>query len=254
MKKYLALILIVSLASCKAKKAIAVSNVTEKTTTEKIIEGYYNNKIDFSSLYIKANVKYKDSKQTQAVTAEIRIKKDTVIMVSIRFLGITMAKTLITPDKVKYYEKINSKFFEGNYAALTDFLGTELDFQKVQNLFIGRVMDDLKNQNYNNYLEDKMFKLESTGNNNTKKTFFFNEKYQLKKEIISQAQQNRILEINYPSFKEYPYGFLPETILIDATQEKGNTTLIFDYTNVSFNESLSFPYSVPEGYEQVFIK
>jgi hypothetical protein len=255
MKKYTLILLAIIAVSCKTKAIVATkSKVTEKTETEKIIEGHYYNKTAFSSLYIKANVKYKDAKQSQSVTAEIRIKKDEIIMVSIRFLGITMAKALITPDKVRYYEKINGKFFEGNYAALTEFLGTDLDFQKLQNLFIGKAFDDLRNEKYGNTLEDKMYKLESLSDGNTKKAFFFNEKFQIKKEIISQTQQNRILEVNYPNFKEYPEGVLPNNILIDATQEKGNTTISFDYNNISFNEELNFPYNVPEGYEQIFIK
>jgi hypothetical protein len=62
----------------------------------KIIGNHYNNKSNFSTLYIRANAKYADDKQTQNVTAEIKIKKDEQILVSIRFLGITMAKALIT--------------------------------------------------------------------------------------------------------------------------------------------------------------
>jgi hypothetical protein len=255
MKKYTLILLAVFAVSCKTKAIVETkSKVTEKTETEKIIDGHYSNKSSFSSLYIKANVKYKDAKQSQSVTAEIRIKKNETIMVSIRFMGITMAKALITPDKVKYYEKINGKFFDGNYAALTDFLGTDLDFQKVQNLFIGQAFDNLRKEKYNNILEDKMYKLESLLDASTKKAFFFNEKFQIKKEIISQVQQNRILEVVYPSFKEYPDGFLPDAISIEGTQEKGNTSISFDYTNISFNEELNFPYSVPDGYEQIFIK
>ncbi len=255
MKKYLAIITIVLMFSCKSKAIIErESKVTEKTETDKLIENHYANKSSFSSLYIKANVKYKDPKQSQSVTAEIRIKKDEIIMLSIRFMGITMAKAFITPDKVKYYEKINGKFFDGNYVALTDFLGTDLDFKKVQNLLIGQAFDDLQKGKYSNTLEDKMYKLEILNDQNTKKSFYFNEKFQIKKEIISQAKQNRILEINYPSFKEYPNGFLPNAVLIEGTQEKGNNLISIDYANISFNEELNFPYSVPEGYEQVFIK
>ncbi len=259
MKKYLIILSLIVMVSCKTKAIVSTkSKVTEKThseiSAEKIIDEHYNIKSNFNSLYIKANIKYKDTKQSQTVTAEIRIKKNEVILVSIRFLGITMAKALITPDKVQYYEKINGKFFDGNYAALTEFLGTDLDFYKVQNLFFGQAFDNMKNQKYTYSLEDKMYKLESLTGINTKKDFFFNEKFQIKKQIISQVQQNRILEINYPSFKDYPEGFLPEAILLDATQEKGNTSISVAYTNVSFNEELNFPYNVPSGYEQIFIK
>lgn len=255
MKKYTLIILLFAIISCKTKAIVTEkSKVTEKTDTEKIIEGHYNNKSDFSSLYIKANLKYKDAKQSQSATAEIRIKKNEVISLSIRFLGITIAKAMITPDRVQYYDKVNGKYFDGDYAALTDFLGTDLDFTKVQNLFIGKAIDDLKQGVFINSLEDKMFKLESISNENTKKTYYFNHKFHVSKVIINQVLQNRILEVNYLTFKEYPEGFFPENIMIDATQEKGNSNILFNYNSISFNEELSFPYSVPEGYERIFIK
>jgi hypothetical protein len=69
----------------------------------KIIGNHYNNKSNFSTLYIE-QIKYADDKQTQNVTAEIKIKKDEQILVSIRFLGITMAN-IDNSNSVSYYEK-----------------------------------------------------------------------------------------------------------------------------------------------------
>ncbi len=255
MKKYLGLLLLVFLISCKAKSVVASSNATDKITTDKIIENHYNNKKDFSTLYIKSSAKYKDEKQSQSVTAEIRIKKNETILVSIRFLGITMAKALITPDKVQYYEKIGGKYFDGNYEALSKFLGTDLDFNKVQNLFVGQALDDLKKDKYKNSIEDKWYKLENVLDKNNKKSFYFDsEKFLIQKEVISQTEQQRMLQVIYPSFKEYSLASLPESIQIEAVQEKGKTNINLDYNSVSFNEELSFPYNVPDGYERIFIR
>jgi len=113
MKKYISLFLVIFLVSCKAKVVVvpetkvATDNIM---TADKIIENHYNNKNDFSTLYIKANAKYQDDKQSQNVTAEIKIKKDDRILISVRVLGITMAKAMITPTSVQYYEKIGNKY------------------------------------------------------------------------------------------------------------------------------------------------
>ena len=146
MKKYIGLLSFCLLVSCSAKKAVVAEKVAnDKLSAEKIIENHYKNKLNFNTLYIKSSVNYKDSNLSQNVTAEIKIKKDEIILVSIRILGITMAKALITPEKVQYYEKLNSSYFDGNYSALSKLLGAELDFQKVQNLLLGEAFDNLKN-------------------------------------------------------------------------------------------------------------
>jgi hypothetical protein len=37
-------------------------------------------------------------------------------------------------------------------------------------------------------------------------------------------------------------------------QKKGKTEISIDYNSITLNEDLSFPYSVPNGYDRIFIK
>lgn len=255
MKKYIGLASILALFSCTAKRNLVAEIVAnKKLTSEKIIENHYNDKMSFSTLYIKSSASYKDDKQSQNVTAEIKLKKDEKILISIRFLGITMAKALITPDKVKYYEKINGSYFEGNYAALSQWLGTDLDFHKVQNMLIGESFDDLKIGKYVTTLEDKLYKLSTNSNTGINKIFYLGtDNFLVKKQEISQSAQGRMLLVSYPERKEASGAFLPLRISIEAIQNSGKTNININYNSVSFNEDLSFPYSVPESYKRVFI-
>lgn len=259
MKKYIAILLVSVFAiSCKSK-AVAVQNntteVVEAKTDKKAIDKHYDNKLDFKTLYIKSSAKYVDEKQSQNVTAEIRIEKDKQILVSVRFLGITMAKALITPTSVSYYEKINSTYYEGDFTSLSKWLGTELDYSKVQNLLVGEALDDLRKAKYTQTIVENLLRLEEEKDSNIKKTFFLDpEKYLLQKEQISQPSENRMLEIKYSVSKVFDQGVLPTAIEINAVQPKGKTDINLNYNNISFNEELSFPYSVPSGYKKVIIK
>jgi hypothetical protein len=254
MSRHIALALLIVMASCKSKAVLAEKSAEKKMSPEKILENHYANTKDFSTLYIKATAKYEDSKQTQNVSAEIKIKKDEMILVSIRFLGITMAKALITPKEVKYYEKINGQYFEGNYAALSQWLGTDLDFQKVQNMLIGEPFDDLRNKKFTSAITDQLYTLEDDSDKSASKTYYFEaEQFLIKKQQIEQSQQQRALLIFYPNYAATNQILLPTGLVIEADQNKGKTNIKVDYNSVSFNEELSFPYSVPEGYERIFI-
>jgi hypothetical protein len=259
MKKYIALVLLsVFVISCKSK-AVAVQN-TDKTAEapkedKKAIAKHYDNKLDFKTLYIKAAAKYVDAKQSQNVTAEIKIEKDKQILVSVRFLGITMAKALITPTAVSYYEKINSTYYEGDFTSLSKWLGTELDYSKVQNLLVGEALDDLRKGKYTQTIVENLFKLDDEKEDKIKKTFYLDsDKYLLQKEEISQPAENRMLKISYADSKTFEQGILPTSIEINAIQPKGETDINLNYNTISFNEELSFPYSVPSGYKKVIIK
>jgi hypothetical protein len=244
---------IISLASCKSKAVLAEAKAKETLPSETIIANHYKNAKDFKTLYVKASAHYEDEDNTQNVSAEIKIKKDEKILISIRVLGITMAKALITPTEVKYYEKIGGKYFEGDYSSLSRWLGTDLDFRKVQNLLIGQALDDLTKGNYKASIDNKMYRIENDDTNTIKAFYFEAGKFLIKQEQIIQPQQNRMLKVSYPNYTEYPQAVLPSGIDIEASQPKGKIKINIDYNSATFNQEMSFPYSVPEDYEQITI-
>lgn len=254
MRRIVTFLLVLSLVSCKSKKALTETDASGKLTATSIINNHYNNKYDFSTLYIKANVKYRDEKNTQNVTAEIKIKNNEKILVSVRFLGFTVAKALITPTEVKYYEKISGNYFEGNYAALSNWLGTDLDYNKVQNMLLGFPVDDLNQSKYDVEIVEKLFKLSDKKNQSTQKNFYFEaENFTLKKQEIIQESASRKLQIDYNEFHKQDKNIYPLSFKIEARQNTGRNIIDVEYKNITLNEDLSFPYSVPDGYDRIFI-
>jgi hypothetical protein len=166
-----------------------------------------------------------------------------------------MAKALITPSSVQYYDKIGNKYFEGDYSSLSKWIGTDLDYQKLQNMFLGKTIDDLHASKYDASIIEKLYKLQSNPDSNTNKAFYFeSDNYLVKKQEINQSLKNRTLQIEYPDYKRYESMILPLSLAIDARQKESKTNINIEYKNISFNEELTFPYNVPEGYERIFIE
>lgn len=255
MKKIMALGLVVmALVSCKPKQAIlAEQSADEARTAAEIINGHYANDKNFKTLYIKADARYSDKNTSQKLSADIRIKKDEKILVSIKFLGITMAKALITPDNVSYYEKLNGTYFNGNYAMLSRWLGADLDYTKVQNLLLGKALYNLKEGRYTAKIENDLYSLKSGSGSIMKEFLFEGANYLLKKELITQGgMEARSLNIQYPAHREYPEAVLPAVIKIEAEQ-KDRVSIDIEYNTVTFDDDFSFPYEVPSGFEQIFL-
>ena len=241
--------------SCKSQTIVNEVFASQNIPSEIIIANNLSNKIDFTTLVIKANVKYKDDKQTQNVSAEIKIQKNEKISVIVRFLGFTMAKALITPTAVQYYEKLGGKYFEGDYTTLSSWLGTDLDFDKVQNLFLGKPLNDLTKDTFVASILDNFHKLQSVKDSTYTKNYFFeSDKFLIKKQEFSQVSQNRALQIFYPNFQLINEMILPLSLIIDAKVDNSNNNITIDYRSVSVNEEITFTYAVPEGYERIFIK
>lgn len=255
MRKIIPFLLVLALLSCKSKQKVIASQpveTAETATMSNVIKNHYAIKRDFKTAYIKANIDYADEKQSLSLSADIRIKKDEIILVSVKMIGITMAKAIITPTQVRYYEKIGGKFFEGDYKTLSNLLGTDLDFQKAQNILLGQAIDDLSKGNYSLSMEEGSLKLEETTKENFNKSYLFDiNSFWLKRQEITQKTPERKMMVNYSNYNLYPECVLPVELLIFANQDNKTTKITIEYKNATFNEDLAFPYSVPSGYEQI---
>ena len=256
MYKYIGLLLVFSIISCKTKqKTVATEPVktdVSSITIANIIQNHYQVKRDFTTAYIKADIDYKDDKQSLGLSADIRIKKGEIILVSVKMIGITVAKAIITPTQVRYYEKLNSKYFEGDYKTLSNWLGTDLDFKKIENMLLGQAIDDLTLGKYTLKTDENGVNLEDIANLNfTKKWLFDGTNFTLKNQEIIQKTPQRKLLVNYLNYKFFPESVIPGELLILANQAEKATTIGIEYKNCTFNQELTFPYSVPSGYQQI---
>ena len=51
---------------------------------------------------------------------------------------IPIAKLLVTPNKVSFYEKFQKTYFEGNYDLINTPLNTNFVYSDLENLFLGK--------------------------------------------------------------------------------------------------------------------
>ena len=73
----------------------------------------------------------------------------------------------------------------------------------------------------------------------------------IKRQEITQKTPERKMMVNYSNYNSYSECVLPGELLIFANQDNKTTNITIEYKNATFNEDLTFPYSVPSGYEQI---
>lgn len=256
-KIILGLFVVTLVTACKTKQKVVEQTVAKEEVTDNrakdVIKKHYENVLNFETASIRSSADYQDKKQSISINADIRIKKDEIIWINLKFFGIPMAKALITPTRVSYYEKTNNTYFDGDYSILTKMLGTDLDFQKVQNLLLGRPIDNLTKEEFIAEIADNLFQLKSKKKADVEKAFSFETaNYLLKKQFINQVSKNRNVLVNYPSFFNQDNMFLPTGVSILANQQD-QVKIDIEYKKITFNETLSYPYSIPDGYSMVKI-
>lgn len=243
------------LASCKSTSVVTDSRAAAMSAN-KVIKKHYANTFNQETIIARMKVKYRGKSNLPGVTASLRIEKDNTIWISLSKLGFPVGKVLITPNKVSYYEKINRTYFEGDFKLLSDWLGTELDFEKVQNLLLGQAILDLKEARYSVDLQENNYQLKPRKPNELFDILFLinASNYKIDKQQVHQTGKDKTLTIDYKKYEKISNESFPKEIRIAALDGKYITTIDVDYRSVEFNKPVSFPFKIPNNYKEIVLK
>ncbi|MGD1945976.1 MAG: DUF4292 domain-containing protein [Croceivirga sp.] len=243
---FLALSLVL-MVSCSSKKGIAEGTVDASLSTRKIIQKHYSNTLDFETISGRIKIDYQEGDTEQGVTVSLRMKKDEVIWVS---APLGMFKAMITPERVSFYNKLEGEYFDGDFAFLTALLGYEMNFEKVQNVFIGNTVLDLRDEKYIAAQEKNGYTLRPRQENELFKILFSLEPKHFKvyRQQISQPEKDRFLNMQY-EYQNVSAKVVPSQVNIEAANAEGVRTIKLNFKNIEFGKKLNFPYKIPKGFK-----
>jgi hypothetical protein len=119
---------------------------------------------------------------------------------------------------------------------------------------LGKTIDNLFLGKYEFEMQDNNYTLTEVDQANIAKLYTFSpDNFWLKKQEIVQKSPSKSLKVDYLNYKSYPEAVLPEELLIFASQSNNTTTISIAYKSASFNEEMTFPYSVPDGFKKITI-
>ena len=242
------------LGGCKSAKRISGSaELDSKISSTRLIKAHKKTEVNFKTLQSKVRVEYIQGDQSQTHTVNLRMEKDKVIWLSAT-LGIVRVK--ITPEKVSYYNKLDNTYFDGDFTLISDFLGTELNFDNVQNLLLGEALFNLDSRTYDSDVHENSYVLFPSDQNSLYEIFFLlnPSHFKMDSQQLSQPHEGRMLQIDYKNYQKVNRQILPEQIRVIALQEQEETIVNMEFRSVSLNNELRFPFRIPSGFEEIEIR
>ena len=242
------------ITSCKSTK-----NTTGKITSltaKNIIKKNDNVSFDRSTVKASLSIKYKGKSELPSLNGSMRMIKDSVIWISLSKLGFPVAKLMITPNEVKFYEKVSKTYFDGNYKIISDLLGTDFNFEMVQNVFLGEPLFHLKNEKYKASIRENSYELVPKSKNPILSILFLIDPvtFKLNREDFKYADKGQNLTILYKDFNKIDESLFPKGFVIKAADKKTQTIIDVNYKNVLFDSAMRFPFQIPSGYKLIKIK
>ena len=253
-KYILVLVVLVLFSSCKGTKtAVGTVRADSGLKGASIIATHKAASPKFNTLASRVQVVYQDEKKEQSITVSLRIKKDETIWIKASILGITLAKVLITPEQVSYYETISNTYFDGDFTLLSEWLGTELDFEKTQAILLGQSIFGLSKNSYNARIKQNKYQLEpiSQPTNFIHSLLLNPENFKVFTASLAQPNDNRVLSLEYGPYQKIEENYYPKEIFIKSSEAGSNTAIDVKYKNIDLNVNLNFNFKIPEGYEKI---
>ncbi len=126
------------LNACGSSNRVQGSKLKKKSL--KFVEDQVErNLFDADWLRMKARITASDGRQKQSFNADIRLRKDSVLWMSISptIMKIEVARILVRPDSVQVINRINKQYYASDVDALESLTKYPLDFAMLQNILFG---------------------------------------------------------------------------------------------------------------------
>jgi hypothetical protein len=223
-------------------------------------------KYDWLTSKFSADVVTEDNKQS--FTVSVRAKKDSAMWLSVSVLGIEGARMLITQDSVRFMDKLNNKYFVGDYQYLSKLLSIDVDFETMQSVLIGNSMEFYDEDEKLKSGKDSTYYLLSTiKKRKLKKALKENTENVANKElaqriwlhpltfkvyqiVINDFPNDRTFTANYSDFQVVDSSYFPfKANFVIQAQKKIN--LDIDYSKVVHDKPQTMPFNIPAKYERI---
>ncbi len=255
MKRFLlvSVILLFFVTSCKTTKSmIDKTAIATETSAKKVAKKHVDAHFDQKTIDAKLKVNFDDGKTNQSLNVTLQIEKDKVIHIKgTKF--ITVFKAKITPTSVSYYSPFAKNYFEGDFSLLEDFLGVEINFEQLQNLFLGQALQNVKKEKQQLEIVNNKYVLSPEIQADLFDIFFTINPLNFKLEnqtIVSDAKKMR-LDINYTGYNLIEKVLFPEEIKIIAKSENKVTTIDLSFKSVVFDTTFTPLFEIPKGYKRI---
>ncbi|NNC94414.1 MAG: DUF4292 domain-containing protein [Chitinophagales bacterium] len=246
----LLLLLIVLISSCRSAKesteAIKVRKISPKTLSGKIEK----KELHYEWYSSKIKLDYSDSKLSQAFTANVRMKKDSIIWLSLTgFLGLEGGRVLITQDSVKIIDRLNKEFLEYPITYLSRYFPMQTSITEMQNILSGTNLlrgreiakVDVDSYQYQVLVFEKLIDID----------FWIHPKnYTYNEMRLKHKFENQQLIYKFGNYKTVNKHLLSHSRKIEI--ENGNQQIFIDMeiSKIELDKKLSFPFEVPARYKK----
>lgn len=213
--------------------------------------------IDFRYLTAKSKISFKSPEQDiDNANINIRVRKDSLIWLSVSKLGIEAVRGIITRDSITIIDKIHREYTVYDFPTLSRQFNFEMNFALLQALIVGnlplpkRPAQKIKNE------RDYLLLRQSEGKVLVE-NYIGEQDRKLKKLMVTEQPTKNTLRLDYQDFTALNNFLFPYTSLVTLDYKSRSdgqfyqTLLRIKHNKVELVEkSPGFPFTIPANFQR----
>jgi len=261
-KHYSLFVLIGSLfifSSCKTKRIVTggvrahvKDSIALSSEAAEIIQKSGQNRIDYEWFASRVKVEYNDANLSQDFTAVVRMRRDSVLWVSLQGpFGIEGGRILITRDSIFVVNKMSNEYLRQPISYLSRVLPIQTSVSQLQDFLMGYFL--LFSNAAPDYrgLEDSLDLIRTESPEFRYDTELYPQKYTLAKSVLTDKMLNQQMNLTFGAYTQEQGKPFSGERSIDIRQAGKNLHLHLVFTKIKVNEVLNFPYEINPAMKQV---
>ncbi len=254
------LLLLLTLASCSALHDVVTPEVDEVViAVSETLSAMQESQASFDFFASRFSGTANVNNTHYDISGTIRIKKDSAIYLSLSpFLGIEIARMLITPEEVLFLNRLEGTYYQGDMDRLNRMFNTNLDFYMLQAILVGndfahftsdrfsvsRDEDRLLLRNPERYpITDAALGLPFQQN-----IWLDQDSYLIRENLLYEPRTQRSIRARYDRHNQIEQQEVPGEVTLVITDPGNRVELSMRYRRTSINEPQSMEISIPERY------
>jgi hypothetical protein len=260
------LVLFSTLFSCKTSRRTVIKEPIKEYGADYLFDKLKENELKFTWFSAKYSLDLVIDKKKTSFNGQLRMLKDSIIWVTMSpALGIEMARILVTNDSVKFINRINKTYFEGDYDAANRLLDSNIDFDVLQSILLGNDLTFYDDGKFRATYDSKEYHLVTAGRSKLKKyvktqadeeriyiqnIYLDPESFKITKMKIKEIKkENNKLDAYYSDFQKIGEQLFPHQIVYEINAEKP-VVVELNYSRIEIDEEQDFPFKISSKYER----
>lgn len=238
-------------AACSSGKKTAATEIKEKSP-DFLVRQMIAGQVNADWMDAKAKVDFDNGYMSMGATANIRLRKDSVLWIAVKKLGFEVGRALITPDSVFVLDRLNNEAVLKDIGYLAKLYNIPADFQILQSMLLGNPLFFMT-RGFEAESEEQTYHLYGEQDGMESHYWLNGQELNLQRMHFNDLRNRRQIQMSFEDYgqnsEDQKFSYL-RNLEVDS-RETGKVAIGIRFSQVEFNVPKNIRFEIPDRYTRV---